>query len=73
MVSYVREACSTEERTLGFQGRSSPVCDVITAGEVEMLEPSKVRSSLGNAAVADARTVAQGQAGEAFAAPGHRH
>lgn len=38
-----------------------------------MLEPSKVRSSLGNAAVADARTVAQGQAGEAFAAPGHRH
>ncbi|KAF3854490.1 hypothetical protein F7725_022545 [Dissostichus mawsoni] len=42
------------------------------AGEVEVLQPVEVRCSLSHSAVADARAVAQGQAGEAAAVPGHR-
>lgn len=38
-----------------------------------MLQPVEVWRSLGDAAVADARAVAESQAGEAPAVPRHRH
>lgn len=38
---------------------SLPVSDVITAGEVEMLQALEVRRRLGNPTVSDARTVAE--------------
>lgn len=53
--------------------RHSPVSHVVTAGEVEVLQPVEVRRSLGHPAVADSRAVAEGQAGEAAAAPRYRH
>lgn len=53
-------------------GRHSPVSHVVTAGEVEVLQPAEVRRSLGHPAVGDSRAVAEGQAGEAAAAPRYR-
>lgn len=38
-----------------------------------MLQPLEMRRSLSHPAVGDARTVAEGQAGEAAAVPSHRH
>lgn len=52
--------------------RHSPVGDVITTGEVEVLQPVQVRCSLCHSAVTDARAVAERQAGEAAAVPRHR-
>lgn len=50
----------------------SPVSDFITTGEVEMLESVEVRYSLCYSTVADARAVAESQAGEAAAVPRYR-
>lgn len=49
-----------------------PVSDVITTREVEMLQSVQVRCSLCHSAVTDTRAVAERQAGEAAAVPGHR-
>lgn len=51
----------------------SPVSDVITTGEVEMLQSVEIRCSLCHSMVTDPRAVAEGQAGEAAAVPGYRH
>ena len=49
----------------------SPVSDVITTGEVEMLQSLEIRYSLCHSTVTDPRAVAEGQAGEAAAVPGY--
>ncbi len=49
-----------------------PVSDVITTGEVEMLQPVQVRCSLCHSAVTDTRAVVECQAGETATVPGHR-
>lgn len=49
----------------------SPVSDVITTGEVEMLQSLEIRCSLCHSTVTDPRAVAEGQAGEAAAVPGY--
>lgn len=51
--------------------RHPPVGDVTAAGQVEVLQPLQVRRRLSHATVGDARTVAEGQAGEAAAVPSH--
>lgn len=52
---------------------NSPVSHVVTTGEVEVLQPVEEGRSLGHSTVADSRAVAEGQAGEAAAAPRYRH
>lgn len=50
----------------------SPVSDVVTTGEVEMLQSVKVRRRLCHSVIADLWTVAECQTGEAAAVPGYR-
>lgn len=51
----------------------SPVGQVVTAGEVEVLQAAEAGRGLGHAPVAEPGAAAERQAGEAAAAPRHRH
>lgn len=51
----------------------SPVGQVVTAGEVEVLQAAEAGRGLGHPPVTDPGAAAERQAGEAAATPRHRH
>lgn len=71
--SKVRRGIAAASGVRGGRVWNSPVAHVVTAGEVEVLQPAEMRRRLGDPTVADSRAAAEGQAGEAPAVARHRH
>lgn len=51
---------------------SSPVCDAVAVGELQVLQSAQVRQSVSQTLVCEPGTAAQRQAGQAAAVKGYR-